>query len=315
MSDHFSLRKNNPLVSVIIPTFNRADLLIDSLVSIDNQTYPNIEVIIVDDGSSDNTEESVNSFVSKKTVVKYYKQKNQGACAARNLGFLKSSGEYIQYLDSDDILDDKKIEDQVNYLEQNSNIDGVWGDWYKGSPHANVFIRSYAKNNLIEQFLAEHCIVNFAFLMRRSLIEKIGGWDINIKRNQEIDFHCRGLLKGAHYAYIPGNTGLWRTHENDRISQKRDVSKLSNFFKKWEEELEPKKLFTPAIKLFFSNFYFYLSTGDSKNSLSEKMEGLLNAVRLNPAISFINTRKMKILRKLFGKRIAVRLWLLKANNQ
>lgn len=312
MSDHYLSPTNNPLVSVIIPTYNRVDLLMETLQSLENQQYRNLECIIVDDGSTDNTGEKVKSFQSKHLLVKFFSQNNSGACAARNKGFEESSGSYIQYLDSDDMLEPDKIALQVKYLENNMDVDGVWGDWKKGDPDDFSLIKSYSSENLIEQFLSEHCIVNFSFLMRRSLIEKIGGWDINVKRNQEIDFHCMGLIKGANYQYLEGVTGLWRSHGDKRISQTRDVNRLNYFFKKWEKILTSEGKFSRQIKVFFSNFYFFLSTGDSVNSRYEKLNALKNAARLNPEIAFINTFKMKILRRLVGLNMAIRIWLNKA---
>ena len=104
------------LVSVIIPTFNRAHLIKRSAMSVLNQTYDNLELIIVDDGSTDNTEEVVKSIDDKRII--YIKQPNQGACAARNTGIDHAKGEFIAFQDSDDVWHDNKLEKQMETLRK-----------------------------------------------------------------------------------------------------------------------------------------------------------------------------------------------------
>lgn len=103
------------LVSVIIPTFNRSYILGKAIDSILDQTYKNWELIIVDDGSSDNTEELVKSY--KTTQIRYFKKKHAGPCAARNYGIVKAKGKWITYVDSDDILLSRCLEVMVENME------------------------------------------------------------------------------------------------------------------------------------------------------------------------------------------------------
>lgn len=100
--------QNEPLVSVIIPTYNRGRLILDSVNSVLNQTYKNIELIVVDDCSTDDTKEVIESI--KDSHIKYIKlEKNSGACIARNRGIEKSTGEFIAFNDSDDLWIPEKI--------------------------------------------------------------------------------------------------------------------------------------------------------------------------------------------------------------
>lgn len=111
------------LISVVIPTYNRGFIIENSIRSVLNQTYKNIEVIIVDDGSTDNTEEVIKSINDKK--IRYFKLKvNRGACYARNYGVSKAKGKYIAFQDSDDIFLPGKLEKQyVNLIKNNSDLD------------------------------------------------------------------------------------------------------------------------------------------------------------------------------------------------
>ena len=114
---------NTSLVSVIIPTYNRAHLIRRSVQSVLNQTYKNLELIVVDDGSTDNTKEVIESIDDKRIV--YIKQENQGASAARNTGIDLAKGKYIAFQDSDDIWHSNKLKKQIDVLNKN-NADVVF---------------------------------------------------------------------------------------------------------------------------------------------------------------------------------------------
>lgn len=107
------MNKNYPLVSVIIPTYNRANVLARALKSVLRQTYDNLEIIVVDDGSTDETEQLI---LKKFPQINFIKTENKGVSAARNLGVEKSSGEYIAFLDSDDEWMPEKIQKQIEML-------------------------------------------------------------------------------------------------------------------------------------------------------------------------------------------------------
>jgi len=111
-----------PQVSVIIPTFNRAPLIKEAIESVFSQTFTDYEIIIVDDGSTDNTHKLISDFSSNK--IKYFYQPNKGRSAARNLGIREASGEFIAFLDSDDLFSPFKLEIQVNQM--NLQTDRVW---------------------------------------------------------------------------------------------------------------------------------------------------------------------------------------------
>jgi glycosyltransferase involved in cell wall biosynthesis len=115
----------NQLVSIIIPTYNRAYLLGETLDSVSQQTYHNWECIIVDDGSTDNTDEVVGEYVKKDSRFKYYhrpKEHLPGGNGARNYGFKISRGEYIQWFDSDDLMLPDKITKQVKSIYENDSL-------------------------------------------------------------------------------------------------------------------------------------------------------------------------------------------------
>ncbi|MFA5248481.1 MAG: glycosyltransferase family 2 protein [Patescibacteria group bacterium] len=103
---------NQPLISVVIPTYNRKYTIQRAINSILTQTYKNWEIVIVDDGSVDNTKEEIKQFLNN-SKIKYYHQKNSGVCSARNFGILKATGEYVSFLDSDDEYFPDRLEKQL----------------------------------------------------------------------------------------------------------------------------------------------------------------------------------------------------------
>lgn len=299
------------LVSVVIPTFNRANLLEIALESIINQLYRPIECIVVDDGSTDSTPEVMHKYEgynSGQLVIKYIVQQNAGSQVARNTGTIASTGEYIQYLDSDDLLYSEKLERQVAFLQKNTTCDGVFGDWNKGLPNRNELITAYVSDDLIAQMLIDRCVANFSFLMRRSIVAKTGVWDPAIRRNQEIDFHIRGILAGARFCYQPVNTGLWRIHTSERIANTTGLNDVVFFYQKMEQLLSEQQLFTDKLRERIATLYMWLISQyiDKPNNSLINMLG--ETIRLNPAISFYNN-KMKLLTKFAGRKTALNLWL------
>lgn len=104
------------MISVIIPTYNRASNIKRAMLSVLGQSYSDIELIVIDDGSTDDTEVVVNSISDSR--VRYYRQEKQGACAARNLGIHLAKGDYIAFQDSDDEWLENKLEKQIQYMEK-----------------------------------------------------------------------------------------------------------------------------------------------------------------------------------------------------
>lgn len=302
------------LVSIVIPTYNRATLLTEAIQSCINQTYRPIECLIVDDGSTDITRGVVNELIRNNDdsfVLKYIYQQNAGSQVARNTGTAEATGEYIQYLDSDDLLYPDKITSQITYFNQHPDCDAVFGDWEVGAMEKKKLIVAYKNNNLIEQFLTERCIHTLAILMRYSLVKKIGDWDVNVKRNQEIDFHLRGVLAGGKFEYLSGLCGLWRVHDDERIVSTTGMNHIIQFYTKWEYRLKQDRMFSTQLSLNISNLYMWLITQNKNNVDKQLIPMLKEAIRLNPEVAFYKSKKLKLIKKLVGETIAFKIWLIR----
>lgn len=192
------LNKNNPLVSVCIPIYNVSEYIEETLLKVLKQTYNNIEVILVDDFSTDDSFQIAQKFQSEK--VKLFKNKKKGGNAARNFAFEKSSGAYIKFMDSDDYCSENMIEQQI-YRMLNDGTDEtlIHSPLKMLEPDGRTFSlpRSIDKDYTpgIELLVAiwnqEGFNVPHCYLMHRNLVIISGGWDEKVIKNQDGEFFAR----------------------------------------------------------------------------------------------------------------------------
>lgn len=225
---------NKALVSIIIPTFNRSELLLETLESVRKQSYKDWECIIIDDGSVDNTKEVVNNLMNEDSRFKLFVKPIdfcKGASSSRNFGFELSKGKYIQWLDDDDLISENKIELQVIKLERINNPNAItccdWDFlWDK---------KKYVKKNILKNKVSLDCENFFiqlraqltfvpihAYLMPRKIILKSGIWNVNLSLNDDAEFLTRVLLVSNYLVNTADCHVLYREHHIKRVS--RDVS-------------------------------------------------------------------------------------------
>ncbi len=303
---------NPELVSVIIPTYNRTTLLEEAVKSVQKQTYRPIECIVVDDGSSNNTDEIIANLQAQMNdgsfTLIYIKQKNAGAPAARNNGARNSKGEYIQFFDSDDLLYPDKFEKQVAFLKSNPQFDGVFGDWEQGTLEHKKQVEISKHEDIILQFYCERVVHTLSLLFKRSIIQKIGPWDEALRRNQEVDFHLRGVLAGGNFEHIPMFTGLWRSHGEDRIVNISGADKLIQFHFKWEKVFNEIGLLNGFLKKKVADCFFVTSLDITPDKKAIIYKGLQKTLEVNPNFDSLSTKRMKLYRKFLGPRLSVKLW-------
>lgn len=211
----------NGLVSVIMPAFNRGLSIRRSIESCLEQTYPYIEVILIDDGSTDDTREIV-SAISKHwnnedKYVQYYYQDNQGACAARNNGMNQATGEFIQFLDSDDWIDKEKISAQISDLNK-SKADVSFCDFAWIDESGNV-IESIRNNLDLHKIWSNFnsVFISTPIIRRESISERVR-WNVNLHRQQDIDFMARYFSTVDHWVHSPGFYSKYVQHSGAQIS-------------------------------------------------------------------------------------------------
>jgi glycosyltransferase involved in cell wall biosynthesis len=215
-----------PKVSILIPLYNSEKYLVETIQSAINQTWPNIEIIIVDDGSTDKSYSIAKSFECEK--VKVYQQTNSGACIARNLAFTKSSGDFIQYLDADDLLGSAKIERQMHLFEQNGDhiiCSGTWGRFHQSTEDVQWEQQTINKDYsspidwLVDSWIGRGMAQTSVWLSPRHLIDKAGLWNDALKINQDGEFFSRVLMQASAIQFCADAKVYYRSGNIGSVSQ------------------------------------------------------------------------------------------------
>ena len=195
---------NKPLVSVILPTYNRARLVSRSINSVLNQTYNNYELIIIDDGSTDNTKQIINSFNDNRIVYLKHNH-NKHASAARNTGIAKSKGELIAFLDDDDQWLPKKLEKQIALIQKLPPKVGLiycWMDYYNNEKLIHKH-RPKLQGSVFPMVLDQQRIGGCpTLLIRKEILINMGGFDITIRRGNDGDL-IRRICKKYDVDFVP----------------------------------------------------------------------------------------------------------------
>ncbi|WP_416224053.1 glycosyltransferase [Thiohalophilus sp.] len=191
-----------PRVSVIMPAYNTAQYIGEAINSVLSQDYPNKELIIIDDGSTDGTVDIIRRYEPAVTLLT---QKNQGSAVARNAGLDAARGDYVAFLDSDDIWLPGKLTAQVRYMEQHPEIGMSYGRWQVWKPQSDgefsapkvpctddqAGLVEDGSGWLYNRLLFTSLLHTITVIARRDLIDKVGRFDITLKRGQDYDYWLR----------------------------------------------------------------------------------------------------------------------------
>lgn len=240
-----------PVVSVIIPAYNAENFIRETIESALNQTYKNIEVIVVDDGSTDNTREIVESIDDKR--IKYIKQNNMGVSVARNKGIRVSKGEFIALLDHDDIWLPRKLEKQLP-LFSDSQVGLVFSDtiFFKDGKDLYSIYSKYKppRGWVFRELLKRNFISCETVIIRKKALESLDEWfPEDMELSEEYDLFLRLAYKWK-FDYVDEPLAKWRIHERNDSSLREHLvaedykkiyeklkSKIPNFENKYKEEL------------------------------------------------------------------------------
>jgi glycosyltransferase involved in cell wall biosynthesis len=215
----------NPKISVIIPAYNAQKFIEEAIDSVLNQTLPAYEIIVIDDGSTDETSKLISNKYSNK--VKLIRQQNKGAPSARNLGIKASKGNIIQFLDADDIILPNKFEEQIDFWKRNPYFDIVYCDfinfYHYDYPQEIPIARPKPQGNLLNVFLSGETIGIHTALVPKYIFTMIGGFNESLRHNSDQWFWILCSLKGFTFGYFPKVLALRRLHDTnltkDRLSQ------------------------------------------------------------------------------------------------
>lgn len=233
--------KDQPLVSVITATYNRDKYLPFAIESVLKQTHANIEYHIVDDGSADNTTELVKTYMGDDRI-RYYFQPNQGQSVARNVGIRHSRGDFICFLDSDNVWKANKVQMQLLIFKENDDIDIVYGDGEYIDESGNLIgtprIRRYS-GYITEKLLRKNFVGFNTAMARRRCFDELGGLDETLRRSDDYELWLRFSTRYK-FHYIPVCMAQYRVWNNQLSSAKEERYKaigeiLQRFFERHRE--------------------------------------------------------------------------------
>ena len=222
-----------PLVSIITPCYNSERWISETLESALNQTWPNKEMIVVDDGSSDRSFEIARSFEPRG--VKVIKQENSGASVARNRALQDAQGDYIQYLDADDLLAPDKIELQINRLsrEESGRIAAcAWARFYDEPENGEFVVDSLWKDHspvewLVTSWTNGSMMATGAWLVPRAVAERAGSWDETRCPIDDAEYFTRVILSSSGVSFCEEAREYYRSGISDTLS-KQSSSEMLN---------------------------------------------------------------------------------------
>lgn len=314
-----------PLVSICIPVYNAEKWLNETLYSAINQTYRNIEIIIVDDGSSDRSWKIIENYRERyPNIIKTHKQENKGACAARNKALELSKGDYIQWLDADDILANEKIEKQLSAIDFIKKTDVLLS-----SSFAKFYINSrkskLISNKLWQDLIPKYWLLTYlldpksimyphCWLVSRENSIKAGLWREDILLNQDGEYFSRVVLNSSMVKFVPEAICYYRTGNLGSVSNKKskkkivslieaNISIVQNVLEKFNDD-ETRS----ACLFFLKRFYSSILYSDEEIIEIKKLTNYIKSLggELPPKEE---SRKFAIVKKILGLKRARELKL------
>ena len=231
------MEENNPLVSICMPAYNADKYIGETINSIVDQTYKNWELIIVNDGSTDNTINEIDKFID--TRIKCYTQKNKGQCAAANTAYSYSKGKLIKFMDADDKISPSFIENQVNCIRTNEDVIAFasWGRFYNDDIKTFKIEAGTIKVNmppfewLIQSMTGKHVMLQCSlWLIPRSILDQSGLWDESLSLINDFEFFIRVLLKAKEIRYTENAILYYRSGISGSLSSSKSREAVESAF-------------------------------------------------------------------------------------
>lgn len=306
-----------PLVSILIPSYNAKEWIAETLHSALGQTWARKEIIVVDDGSTDGTADVARRFASKQVSV--VSVENQGAAAARNRAFQLSQGDYIQWLDADDLLMEDKIERQLGTLQLDEDkpmlLSSPWAYFYYRTQHARFVHTPLCDDLTAVEWLLRKMGENLhmqtaTWLTSRKLCEAAGPWDKRLMSDDDGEYFCRVLLAAGQSRFVPETGVYYRLSPVGRLShigtsnKKKNAMLLSmKLHMRYLRSLEDSERVRKVCLSYMQNWYdcFFPERPDivdELQTLAAELQGRLELPRLR--------RKYAWLEPLVGRSIAKR---------
>ncbi|MGD8306656.1 MAG: glycosyltransferase family A protein [Ignavibacteria bacterium] len=301
-----------PLVSIIIPAYNFEKWIKATIESAIAQTWQNKEIIVIDDGSTDNTYHIAKQFESK--ILKVLTQENSGACVARNKALKLAQGDFIQWLDADDLLAHDKIEMQL--LGSDNSFDSrvlhtcKWGYFYNHPSRVNFkctkLWQDLSPSEWLQiRFSGAGCFMHTAgWLVSRRLTEMVGPWDERLKRNQDGEYFCRVVVNSELVKFHSKAVSYYRKGNLFSITMNKSKSTIESLDLSYNLcvnhllSLEDNEMTRKACASLLQRFITKVHVGDPQIILKNQNR----IMELGGEISFpTESKKFTIIKYIFGK--------------
>ena len=267
-----NLMEANPKISVIIPSYNRDHLILKAVESVSSQTYSNLEIIVVDDGSTDNTSDVISEIDDPRLIYIKHNQ-NRGLSAARNTGILAASGDIFAFLDTDDLWIRHKLNEHVRIFNSSSNISVVYSGSYRYKNNEKIYIPPKCvpskHGKIFNQLLFGNFIPAISVTAKRECFDKVGLFDPALISFEDWDMWIR-LAKNYLFYYIPSPLNIiYFTHDsltanqnNFLVAEKIILKKHYDSFSKQKKALAKRYAKIAILYAYRNNFnkasvYFY----------------------------------------------------------
>jgi glycosyltransferase involved in cell wall biosynthesis len=242
---------DKPLVSIYIPTKNRPEMLERAINSVLAQTYPHIEIIVSDDGSTDHTPQFMNELITKHANIKYLRSENsQGACHARNQAILAANGEYVTGLDDDDRFTKDRVKEFVESYTDNVAFLCSLTFNFNGSKF--IPSRYYQRTITLNDIFRRNCVGNQIFIKKSDLINNNLLFDENFPAWQDFDFFSNLILNLGSAKRIFSRSYIMHTdHEKERITNPKRISKGYHLYlKKYKSHMKKNQRASLAVNAY-----------------------------------------------------------------
>jgi glycosyltransferase involved in cell wall biosynthesis/Tfp pilus assembly protein PilF len=280
----------DPFVSICIPTYNRAPFIEKALQSALAQTHSNFEIVVVDDGSTDNTAEIMSRIRDPR--VRFLVKEHSGGPATRNRCIAEARGEFLLWLDSDDALLRDTLQLYIETLRRHPGVDVLYGNLEVADEHLNIQERwIYSdyhgwRETLLSDTIIENRIPNVCTLVRKSCYEKVGGYNLDFPRAHDYEFWTR-LVPVATFKSVNTDVGIYRRHE-DSLSKVRKAANTS-----YEANAVKAMLAKHEVKALFPFCYAAGSAIESGNARAWLIASLL-MVRYGDLASAVEFAKRSV---------------------
>ena len=244
---------DHEIVSVIMPAFNSEVYISEAIQSVVQQTYPHLELIVVDDGSTDKTREIVDGYMRGDSRIRYIHQKNSGPAAARNRGIQAARGKYVAFLDSDDIWFLDKLEKQMDFITSHSGYVVYGGARYLWEKPGG-FVESEdtktfqnfdtIRENLEYLLFHPNLTITSTVLLEKSMLEKVKGFDTTLSSSEDDNLYFRLAL---HHKFFALNEAVFyrRRHGNNvtrKLTRNRIIKNRYHAVEKFVQQSPPELL-------------------------------------------------------------------------